>query len=218
VALSGDATISNAGALTIAANAVGTSEITNGVIIDEDINAAAGISISKLETGTAAYIIVNNTGGVPTSVAMSGDASISNTGVVDLADALSDNFTLSGANTHSGANTFSGAVTYTKPQFYTPSDITVSAGSTGFSVNTYSKIIKMSCTAGASTIIDISDGADGQEIILHNSSASTFSVTIDDDTEFQLNGSTDRVLGPGDSIHLWYDNDVDIWYEIGGNN
>lgn len=116
VALSGDATISNAGVLTIAANAVGSSEITDnsittsdildetittsdiddGTLVDADISASAAITLSKLATSTAGNIIVYNSGGVPTSTTMSGDATITNAGVVDLADALSDDFTFSG--------------------------------------------------------------------------------------------------------------------------
>lgn len=52
VALSGDATLSNTGALTIASNAVGSAEITDGSIANADL--AGSIALSKLAvTGTA---------------------------------------------------------------------------------------------------------------------------------------------------------------------
>lgn len=51
-------------------------------IVDADINASAGIALSKLATSTAGHIIVHNSSGVPTAVAMSGDATISDAGVV----------------------------------------------------------------------------------------------------------------------------------------
>ena len=55
--------------------------IANGTIVDADINATAGISLSKLATSTAGNIIVYNASGVPTAVAETGDITISDTGV-----------------------------------------------------------------------------------------------------------------------------------------
>ena len=58
--------------------------IANGTIVDADINASAGITLSKLATSTAGNIIVYNSSGVPTSVAESGDVTISDTGVTSI--------------------------------------------------------------------------------------------------------------------------------------
>jgi len=71
VAMSGDITITNAGV-----TAIGT-----GVIVNADINASAAIAFSKLATLASANILVGSAGGVATSVAMSGDVTISNAGV-----------------------------------------------------------------------------------------------------------------------------------------
>lgn len=57
--LSGDATITTGGALTIA----------NGAITDAKVDAAAAIDRSKLATGTASQVVVNDGSGVMTSVA-----------------------------------------------------------------------------------------------------------------------------------------------------
>ena len=59
--------------------------ITDGTIVDGDINASAGISLSKLAAGTAGNIIVYNSSGVPTAVAETGDVTISDTGVTAIA-------------------------------------------------------------------------------------------------------------------------------------
>ena len=75
VAMSGDATISNTGALTIAA----------GAITNAKVSASAAIAFSKLATLASGNILVGNVSGVATSVAMSGAATISNAGVVALA-------------------------------------------------------------------------------------------------------------------------------------
>lgn len=71
VAMSGDITISNLGVTAIGA----------GVIVNADVNASAAIAFSKLATLASTNILVGSAGGVATSVAMTGDVTISNTGV-----------------------------------------------------------------------------------------------------------------------------------------
>lgn len=56
----------------------------NGNITNANIAAAAAIAYSKLQALPSAQIIVGNAGNVATPVAMSGDATISNTGVVTI--------------------------------------------------------------------------------------------------------------------------------------
>lgn len=75
VAMTGDITISNAGVTAIAA----------GVIVNADINAAAAIAFSKLAALPSTQILVGSAGGVATAVAMTGDVTISNTGVTSIA-------------------------------------------------------------------------------------------------------------------------------------
>lgn len=71
---SGDITLTNTGVFGIAA----------GAIVNADINAAAAIAFSKLATLASANILVGSAGGVPTSVAVTGDIAISNTGVTSI--------------------------------------------------------------------------------------------------------------------------------------
>jgi hypothetical protein len=78
VAMSGDVTITNAG----------VTAIGSGVIVDADINASAGIALSKLATSTAGNIIVYNASGVPTSVTETGDVTISDAGVTAIASGV----------------------------------------------------------------------------------------------------------------------------------
>jgi len=77
-ALSGDVTV----------NSSGVTAIGSGVIVDADINASAGIALSKLATSTAGNIIVYNSSGIPTAVAETGDISISDTGVTAIASGV----------------------------------------------------------------------------------------------------------------------------------
>lgn len=75
VAVSGDATITNAGVVAIA----------GGVIVNADVNASAAIDFSKLATLASGNLLVGSAGGVATSVAMSGDATIVASGALTIA-------------------------------------------------------------------------------------------------------------------------------------
>jgi hypothetical protein len=69
----------------IADGSVTSAKILDGTIVNADINASAGIALSKLATGTAGHVIVNNASGVPTSTAISGDVTIDSTGNIQIA-------------------------------------------------------------------------------------------------------------------------------------
>lgn len=78
-AITGVVTTSDSGTVT-------STMIADGTIVNADINASAAIALSKLASGTSAQIIVANGSGVPAYVTLSGDATISNTGVLTLAN------------------------------------------------------------------------------------------------------------------------------------
>lgn len=59
--------------------------VLSGAIVNADINAAAAIAFSKLAALTSANILVGNSSNVATSVAVTGDVTISNTGVTSIA-------------------------------------------------------------------------------------------------------------------------------------
>lgn len=77
-AVTGDVTISNAGVTAIA----------SGVIVNADINASAAIDYSKLATLTAGNIVLGNASNVATSTAVTGDITISNSGVTAIASGV----------------------------------------------------------------------------------------------------------------------------------
>lgn len=82
----GSAWVNQSGVVTTGDTATVTSAmIADGTIVNGDINASAGIALSKLATSTAGNIIVYNASGVPTAVAETGDISISDTGVTAIA-------------------------------------------------------------------------------------------------------------------------------------
>jgi hypothetical protein len=87
-ALSGDATLTAAGVLTIA----------NGAVTNDKL--AGSIALNKLVSGTAGQIIVANGSGVPTYVTASGDVTVSQTGAIELvADAVGTTELANGAVT-----------------------------------------------------------------------------------------------------------------------
>ena len=72
--VSGDITITSGGVAAIA----------SGVIVNADVNASAAIAFSKLASLTSANILVGSGANVPTSVSVTGDVTISNTGVTTI--------------------------------------------------------------------------------------------------------------------------------------
>jgi hypothetical protein len=67
--------------LQIPLNSIDASHIVNGSIVNADISATAAIALSKLASGTAGNILVYNGSGVLTSVAETGDVTVSDAGV-----------------------------------------------------------------------------------------------------------------------------------------
>lgn len=76
VAMTGDIAITNGGVTSIGA----------GVIVNADVNASAAIDYSKLAALTGGNILVGSAANVPTSVAMSGDATLDNLGALTIAN------------------------------------------------------------------------------------------------------------------------------------
>jgi hypothetical protein len=73
-------------AITAADNGTVTSTmIADGTIVNADINASAAIALSKLASGTSAQVVIANASGVPTYTTLSGDITISDTGVASIA-------------------------------------------------------------------------------------------------------------------------------------
>lgn len=60
--------------------------LADNTIVNADINTSAAIALSKLASGTSAQIVLANSSGVPTYTTVSGDVTISNTGVVTIAE------------------------------------------------------------------------------------------------------------------------------------
>lgn len=67
--------------------------ILDGTVVDADVNSNAAIAHSKLASITAGQLLLGNASNVPTATAMSGDATISSSGVVSVNTTALDLFT-----------------------------------------------------------------------------------------------------------------------------
>lgn len=83
VAMSGDVKIATNGTASIQANAVVSSNITDGTIVNADIGALAAIALSKV-TVASGQVVIGQAGNIGEDRAMSGDALIDTNGVVSL--------------------------------------------------------------------------------------------------------------------------------------
>jgi hypothetical protein len=70
----------------LATDAVTSTKVLDGTLTNADINASAAISLSKLASGTSGQLIVANASGVPTYVALGGDATVDDTGALTIAN------------------------------------------------------------------------------------------------------------------------------------
>jgi hypothetical protein len=99
--VSGDATVNAAGALTLAAgsvensmladDAVGADELAANAVVNASVASNAAIAFSKMEALQAARIVVGNGSNVATGVAVSGDITMSDAGVVTIAAGAVEN-------------------------------------------------------------------------------------------------------------------------------
>jgi hypothetical protein len=143
---SGDITISNAG----------VTAIGSGVIVNDDINASAGIAYSKLASLTDSYVLVGNGSNVATGVAISGDVTLANTGATTVTDltisseAQGDILYFNGSNWVRLPAGTSGKVLQTNGAGANPSWETASGGGATI-VHTFSNSTNTSYTGTASS-------------------------------------------------------------------
>lgn len=156
-------------------------------ITNAKVSATAAIALSKLASGTSGQIIVANASGVPTYVTLSGDATISNTGVLTLAAELGTDTTgayvatVAGTLnqiTVSGSGSETAAVTLSLPQDIATTSSTTFAGITiTGSASVAGNVVYNITTASVANSASISAANSGQFIETDLSSAGTLYVT-----------------------------------------
>lgn len=101
----------------IAITSSGVASISAGVIVNADINASAAIDHSKLANITAGSVLLGNASNVPTATAITGDISLTSSGVTAISagvivDAdISASAAISASKIQAGSTTTSGVVT-----------------------------------------------------------------------------------------------------------
>lgn len=125
----GVANLAGSGSRLVRASAAGNLSATAADIVNADISASAAIAYSKLAALTSANILVGSAANVATSVAMTGDVTISNAGVTTLASSLSGSRTINGTLSVLGASTSPTSIGHTTQGFVLRStDTSLSTG------------------------------------------------------------------------------------------
>ena len=118
--------------------------VLSGSIANADINASAAIAFSKLASLTSANILVGSSGNVATSVAVTGDITISNAGVTAIA---------AGAVVNADVNA-SAAIAFSKLANVSATDRLLGRSTAGAGA-----IEEVTCTAAGRALIDDADAA-----------------------------------------------------------
>jgi hypothetical protein len=118
--------------------------VLSGSIANADINASAAIAFSKLASLTSANILVGSSGNVATSVAVTGDVTISNAGVTAIA---------AGAIVNADVNA-SAAIAFSKLANVSATDRLLGRSTAGAGA-----IEEVTCTAAGRALIDDADAA-----------------------------------------------------------
>jgi hypothetical protein len=178
--------------------------LADGTITNTDINAAAAIAHTKLATMTAGQVLLGNASSVPTATALSGDVTVSSTGVTAIA---------SGAIVNADINA-SAAIDDTKLATIATAGKVSNSATTAASANTASAIVARdasgnfvagtitanvtgssgSCTGNAATSTTAGSCTGNAATATKLSSAKTFALTGD------VTGSASSDLTAGPSI------------------
>jgi hypothetical protein len=198
----------------IDADTTGGLTIKAGVIVNADINASAAIAFSKMETIGAAEIIVGNGSGVPTAVAMSGGATISNAGVIALDQETVEDF--SGNLVAAGGTKEGISVIYQDAtgdmDFQVESLVNAKTAAYTVAADDRGKTVRYT-GAGAVTLslLAAATAGDGFYLYVRNDAADV--ITIDPDGAETINEVATVSLSPDQGIGIHCDGSE--WYTIG---
>ena len=170
--------------------------IADGTIVNGDISATAGISYSKLATLTSAHLLIGNASNVPTATAVTGDITISNSGVTAItagsivnAD-ISATAAISGSKIVSGTTSVVGVVQLND----TTTSTSTTQAATANAVRTVKLIAEAALPAAGGTITG--------ELLIANTGTFKFEGATDDAFETRLtvvDPTADRLITFQDS-------------------
>lgn len=226
-AVSGDGTISNAGVLTISSNAIGSGEITDGSIVNADINESAAIAYKKLSLtnsivsgditdGTILNEDINSSAGIAVSKLASTTAGYvligGATGTPSFTAFTGDISSVSGlgavdlADNLSDNFNLSGNVTLTSAgsaYFDGPLGLGIDSLTATNTINVTAPVIVLYEVGFGMSISAFTGGVHGREVTLIASPSNTENIEINNGANIKLAGGvTWSTMGPRDVIRF----------------
>lgn len=170
--------------------------ITDGTIVDGDISATAGISYSKLATLTSAHLLIGNSSNVATVTPVTGDVTISNSGVTAITAGSIVNADISATAAIAGSKIVSGTTSVVG--VVQLNDTTTSTSTTQAATANAVRTVKLVADAG----LPKAGGTITGELLIGNTGSFKFEGATDDAFETRLtvvDPTADRLITFQDS-------------------
>lgn len=170
-------------------------------IVNADIAAGAAIAFSKLAALTSGNILVGNGSNVATSVALSGDATLANTGALTLATVNGNVGSFTNANITVNAK---GLITAASSGS-SPSLTVTNGGDAAYTILSTDNVVRTGTTLTAQrayTLPACAGGNIGEHHYIKDTPAQTFNIVLTAAGSDKIDGASTQTLNPGDDLEV----------------